>query len=93
MLYQLPNGKVVYLSLDEYLSLDRQGIQDLIAMNVGNVPTSNWYGSVIKHSDRDNQDDEEEEEEVDDGTIEMRSFEELDDECSDIDINNIPDEE
>lgn len=49
MLYQLANGRVIHLSIEEYLSLSDNDIQDLNGMNVGDYPTSNWHDSVIRN--------------------------------------------
>lgn len=55
MMYQLPSGKVIYLTLEEYLDLSDQDLQDLIGTNIGAYPTSIWEGSSIKSkSDRKN---------------------------------------
>lgn len=48
MMYQLPSGKVIYLTLEEYLDLSDQDLQDLIGTNIGAYPTSIWEGSSIK---------------------------------------------
>lgn len=48
MQYQLPTGKVIYLSVEEYLSLSDQDIQDLSASNLGDYPTSPWAGSALR---------------------------------------------
>lgn len=48
MQYQLPTGKVINLSVEEYLSLSDQDIQDLTASNLGDYATSPWEGSIIK---------------------------------------------
>jgi hypothetical protein len=48
MLYQLPNGRVIHLSIEEYLSLSDNDIQDLNGMNIGDYPTSHWHDSAIK---------------------------------------------
>jgi hypothetical protein len=48
MLYQLPNGKVIHLSVEEYLSLSDQDIQDLSASNLGDYATSPWTDSAIR---------------------------------------------
>ena len=48
MMYQLPSGKVIYLTLEEYLDLSDQDLQDLIGSNIGAYPTSIWEGSSIK---------------------------------------------
>jgi hypothetical protein len=68
MMFQLPTGKVIYLSVEEYLSLSDEDIQGLIAGNLGDYPTSYWDGSVIKknskpehvHKDIDYEEDSEE---------------------------------
>lgn len=33
--YQLPNGKYVYLTLDQVLDMDLEGLQDLVAEDAG----------------------------------------------------------
>ena len=48
MLYQLANGKVIKLSIEEYLSLSDNDIQDLNGMNIGDYPTSHWHDSAIR---------------------------------------------
>lgn len=48
MIYQLPNGKIVHLSIEQYLDMTDQDIQDLMAGNHGEYPESQWYDSVIK---------------------------------------------
>jgi hypothetical protein len=89
MLYQLSNGKVVSLTIEEYLTLTDEDIQALVALNVGKIPTSNWHGSVIKKP-RITEDNETSD------SIEFLSLEELDErdnQFNKIDINNIPDED
>lgn len=89
MLYQLSNGKVVSLTIDEYLNLTDEDIQGLVALNIGKTPTSNWHGSVIKRPRIID------DEEIPDA-IEFLSLEELDErdnQFNRIDINNIPDED
>jgi hypothetical protein len=84
MLYQLPNGKVIYLTIEEYLALEDQDIQDLVASNQGTTPTSNWHGSVIKYPTKSTSESEEE--------IDMRSLEELDDDDQ-INIDKLSDDD
>ena len=48
MLYQLPNGKVVNISVEQYLDMTDQDIQDLMAGNCGEFPESQWQDSVIR---------------------------------------------
>jgi hypothetical protein len=52
MMFQLPTGKVIYLTVEEYLSLSDEDIQALIAGNLGDYPTSYWEGSVIKKNSK-----------------------------------------
>lgn len=47
MIYQLPNGKVVNMSIDEYLSLTDEDIQYMMSIDFGEYATSPWYGSSI----------------------------------------------
>lgn len=62
MIYQLPNGKVIYLSTEDYLSLTDKDIQYLMSMNAGDYPRSPWEGSAIKNPRRRQDEDDEEEE-------------------------------
>lgn len=50
MLYQLPTGKVISLTIDEYLNLTDQDIQFLVSVNAGEYANSPWVGSSIKHN-------------------------------------------
>ena len=47
MNYQLPNGKVIYISIEEYLSLTDADIQHLIALDYGDVVTNPFSGSAV----------------------------------------------
>lgn len=49
MLYQLPTGKVISITIEEYLNLTDQDIQLLIAMNAGDYASSPWVHSSIKN--------------------------------------------
>lgn len=87
MLYQLPNGKVVNISVEDYLNLTDEDIQALVALNFGEYATSYWFGSCINQTEAP-------EKLLTDAS--MLSFEEQDeylDSLSRIDINNIPDED
>jgi hypothetical protein len=48
MIYQLPNGKIVHISTEQYLDMTDQDIQDLMAGNVGEYPESHWQESAIR---------------------------------------------
>lgn len=47
MQYQLPNGKVINLSIEEYLSLTDEDVQFLIAYNYGDTIIDPFLGSTI----------------------------------------------
>ena len=47
MNYQLPNGKVIYLSIEEYLALTDDDIQHLIALDYGDVIANPFSGSAV----------------------------------------------
>lgn len=52
MIYQLPNGKIVHISIEQYLDMTDQDIQDLMAGNYGEYPESQWHDSAIKKARR-----------------------------------------
>jgi hypothetical protein len=47
MHYQLPNGKVVILSVEEYLNMKDKDIQFLLSINAGEYVANPWAGSAI----------------------------------------------
>lgn len=47
MLYQLPNGKCVYLTIEEYLNLTHEDIQFLMAGDYGDHIVNPFKGSAI----------------------------------------------
>jgi hypothetical protein len=69
MLYQLPNGKTIYLTVEEFLDLTDQDIQALMSVNAGEAISSPFYGSAIKGKKAKRKDEDEEEEEVEDRSI------------------------
>lgn len=77
MNYQLPNGKVIYISIEEYLSLTDADIQYLIALDYGEVITDPFSGSAVDTKEKPN---------------EFREFLDLDDDGEsfpDIDITDL----
>lgn len=48
MQYQLPSGKVIHISVEDYLSMSDEELRDLEASGMGEYPTSVWEGSAIK---------------------------------------------
>ena len=49
MIYQLPNGKVIHLSVEEFLDLTDQDIQYMMSINAGDHVSSPFYNSAIKN--------------------------------------------
>jgi hypothetical protein len=47
MLYQLPDGRTIEISMHEFLSLDDEGIKQLIGVNYGLEINNPRYGSSI----------------------------------------------
>jgi hypothetical protein len=52
MLYQLPNGKVIEISTEQYIEMSDEELEYLIAYNYGDNLEDPWFGSVL--SKRDN---------------------------------------
>ena len=87
MIFQLPNGKVINISIDDYLQLTDEDIQALVALNIGEFPTSYWYKSCIETDGPVV--------EMTDEEIILLSFEDQDEllpDLSKFDINSIPDD-
>jgi len=50
MFYQLPNGRVIELSTEQYLEMSDEELEYLIAYNYGDVVENPWFGSILgKH--------------------------------------------
>lgn len=47
MLYQLPNGKVIEISTEQYFEMSDEELEYLIAYNYGDVMEDPWFGSVL----------------------------------------------
>jgi len=50
MLYQLPTGKVIEISTEQYLQMTDEDFEYLIAYNYGDNQEDPWFGSVISKS-------------------------------------------
>jgi hypothetical protein len=90
MLFNLPNGKTIYLTTEEYLAMTDEDFQDLVASGYGEMPNNPFYGSAIRKPGRPEPETEDYYER--DGL----DFEVEDEETSTagpFDINNIPDED
>jgi hypothetical protein len=48
MLYQLPNGKVIELSLDQYLDMSDEELESIISYNFGHEIESPFFGSILE---------------------------------------------
>ena len=53
MLYQLPNGKVVHLSIEEYLDLTDEDVQYLMSIDYGEHIRDPFTGSAVDRNTRD----------------------------------------
>ena len=49
--YQLPNGKTVYLTIEEYLSLSDGDIQYLISLDYGEAVLNPFRGSAVDNNE------------------------------------------
>jgi len=47
MLYQLPNGKVIQITFDQFLSMTDEDIQFFISINYGETINSPWHDSKM----------------------------------------------
>jgi hypothetical protein len=52
MLYQLPNGKVIEISTEQYFEMTDEELEYLIAYNYGEVQENPWFGSVLNKQDK-----------------------------------------
>lgn len=86
ILYQLQSGKVIKLSIEDFLSMNDEMEQYLISQNVGDVINSPWHNSAINSNNKAL----EQEYFGDDFDYDQESDEIKTEQ--DIDINNIPDE-
>jgi hypothetical protein len=51
MLYQLPNGRVIEISTEQYFEMSDEQLEYLIASNYGEVLENPWFGSVLSKKD------------------------------------------
>lgn len=49
MLYQLPNGKCVEISIEQYLRMSDEELNMYVAYNMGEEVNDPFAGSVLKH--------------------------------------------
>ena len=48
MLYQLPDGRTIELSIEDYLSFTDEEMRGLMAYDIGHEVNNPFYGSVMK---------------------------------------------
>jgi hypothetical protein len=53
MLYQLPNGKVVHLTVEEYLDLTDEDVQYLMSIDYGEHIRDPFTGSAVENNTRE----------------------------------------
>jgi hypothetical protein len=53
MLYQLPNGKVIHLTIEEYLSLTEEDLQYLMSIDYGEHIRDPFTGSAVENNTRE----------------------------------------
>jgi hypothetical protein len=53
MFYQLPNGKVIEMSTEQFVELSDEEIEYLLAYNYGESLENPWFGSAISHKNAD----------------------------------------
>lgn len=52
MFYQLPNGKVIEISTEQYLDMSDEDFEYLLAYNHGDVVENPWHGSILNKHDK-----------------------------------------
>jgi len=51
MFYQMPNGKVIEISTEQYLDMSDEDFEYLLAYNHGDVVENPWFGSILSKHD------------------------------------------
>ncbi len=49
MFYQLPNGKVIEISTEQFIEMSDEELEYLIAFNYGDVVENPWHGSILNN--------------------------------------------
>lgn len=52
MFYQLPNGRVIELSTEQYIEMSDEELEYLIAFNYGDILENPWFGSILNKHDK-----------------------------------------
>ena len=53
MLYQLPTGKVIEISTEQFIDMTDEELEYLIAYNYGDSLENPWFGSVLSKGSPD----------------------------------------
>jgi hypothetical protein len=54
MFYQLPNGRVIEISTEQFIEMSDEELEYLIAYNYGDIIENPWHGSILtKHTAKD----------------------------------------
>jgi hypothetical protein len=61
LLYQLPNGKVIEMTIEQYIELTDEDLEYIIAFNYGEFIENIWSDSIINKSNECSQDIDDEE--------------------------------
>ncbi len=48
MIYQLPSGKIIYITTEQFFALSDEELDSLNSLNIGEYAKSPWLGSAIK---------------------------------------------
>ena len=57
MLYQLPNGRVIEMSTEQYFDMSDEELEYLVAYNYGEVLENPWFGSILSKADNSKSED------------------------------------
>jgi hypothetical protein len=57
MLYQLPNGKVIEISLEDYLEMTDIDFQNIMAFNLGEHINNPWVNTAIDEDEDPEEED------------------------------------
>lgn len=56
MFYQLPTGRVIEITIEQWLDLSDEEIEYLVAYNYGEVIENPWHGSILTKHTRQEED-------------------------------------
>ena len=66
MIYQLPSGRVIEITLEQYLEMSDDDIEFFIAYEVGEYSENPFYASVIKVKTKEDEEEFFDEDDLDD---------------------------